>query len=583
MRGMTNSTVILVTFLTLSVWSAAQDASPPSTPPTQADSADSDPLPTSTASSGEFNQVADRVVEREHFFVAQMRHMHPLVETYIQNLKDDRDHDVALAGDEYFLGRLDTSSGTDDRSFTGQLGSGKRFVNRFTSIYPLPLDFAKMVILDEDFQKKYYDFTFVPREFLGEIRCLVIDVQPKEHGGNGRFMGRVWVEDRDYNIVRFNGTSLPHRHSSYLHFDSWRLNLRPGLWLPAYIYSEQFGLKDRTEQAPRFKAQTRLWNYDPLRLAHYNQEFTQIRINSVETVRDESDSAQDAGPIEAERAWEHQAEENGIERLQKIGLLAPAGEVDKVLQTVVNNLIITNKLTLAADVRCRVLLTEPLESFTIGRTIVVSRGLLDVLPDEASLAMVLAHELSHIALGHRLDTKLAFNDGLFFPDEKTFERLDFTRDPVEEELADQRALELLAHSPYKDKLSNAGLFLKALQTRAPELKHLIRPHLGNRLAGGRTIPMSALLNSAPQLEMRRVEQIAALPLGGRVRLDPWSNRVELLKIKPVALLSAREKMPFEVTPFLPYLTRLQTVAPDKVAVAPSGQRESGTVPAASEE
>jgi hypothetical protein len=142
---------------------------------------------------------------------------------------------------------------------------------------------------------------------------------------------------------------------------------------------------------------------------------------------------------------------------------------------------------------------------------------------------------------------------------------------------------LLANSPYKDKLSNAGLFLKALETRAPELKHLIRPHLGNGLAGGKSIRMSVLLNSAPQLEMRSVDQIAALPLGGRVRLDPWSNRVELLKMKPVALLSAREKMPFEVTPFLPYLTRLQALTSDKVAVAPSGQRKSGAVPAASEE
>jgi hypothetical protein len=83
--------------------------------------------------------------------------------------------------------------------------------------------------------------------------------------------------------------------------------------------------------------------------------------------------------------------------------------------------------------------------------------------------------------------------------------------------------------------------------------------------------MSTLLNSAPQLEMTRADQIAALPLGGRVRLDPLSNRVELLKAKPVALLSAREKMPFEVTPFFPYLIRLQTVARDKVTVAPSAQ------------
>jgi len=205
-----------------------------------------------------------------------------------------------------------------------------------------------------------------------------------------------------------------------------------------------------------------------------------------------------------------------------------------------------------------VLLTSPLESFTIGHTIVISRGLLDVVPDEASLAMTLAHELSHIALGHRIDTKFAFNDRFFFPDESTFQRMDFGRNAAEEEAADRKAMELLAASPYKEKLGNAGLFLKALQTRAPQLTSLIRPHLGNRLENGKTIRMSALLSAAPQLEAQRIDQIAALPLGGRVKLDPWSNRLEMLKIKPVVLLSPQEKMPFEVTPFFPYLTRLAT-------------------------
>jgi hypothetical protein len=573
MRNVANCVVVVLLLLTLPVWSSAQEVSPSGVTPTEADSGDSAQLPASAASPGEFNQVLDRIVEREHFFVAQMRHMHPLVETYIQNLKHDQDHDVVPASDDYFLGRLDMSTGTDDRSFMGQPDFRKRLLDRLTSTYSmkaLPLGFAEMVMLDEDFQKKNYDFTLVRREFLGEVRCLVIDVQPKEHVVNGHFLGRIWVDDQDYNIVRFNGTYSPHKYSSYLHFDSWRLNLRPGVWLPAYIYSEESDRKARTGQTPRFKAQTRLWGYDLQHLAH-NQEFTQIRVDSLQTVRDQSESPQDASPIEAERVWERQAEENAVERLQKVGLLAPPGEVDKVLETVVNNLIITNNLTLLPDIHCRVLLTEPLESFTIGRTIVVSRGLLDVLPDEASLAMVLAHELSHIALGHPLDPKLAFNDSVLFPDEKTFEHLDFTRNTADEEAADQKALNLLAKSPYKDKLGNAGLFLKALQTRAPQLKHLIRPHLGNSLAGGETMRMSAVLNSAPQLETRRVDQIAALPLGGRIRLDPWSNRVKLLKAKPVALLSAREKMPFEVTPFFPYLTRLQAVTPDKIAVAPSGQ------------
>src|ERR1700691_1978808 len=242
--------------------------------------------------------------------------------------------------------------------------------------------------------------------------------------------------------------------------------------------------------------------------------------------------------------------------LQKIGLLAPPGEVDKVLQTVVNNLLVTNNIDLQTDVRCRVLLTSPLESFTIGHTIVISRGLLDVLPDEASLAMVLAHELSHIVLGHPFDTKLAFNDRLFFPDEDSFQRFDFKRRPGDEEAADTKALELLKNSPYKDKLGSAGLFLKALQQSAPELPNLIRPHMGDGLASSKNVRMSILLISAPQLEPRRTDQLAALPLGGRIKLDPWSDQIQLEKAQPIALTSPREKMPFEITPFFPHLTRL---------------------------
>lgn len=515
-----------------------------------------------------FNQVIDRMVEREHSFTAQMRHLHPLAETYIQNLKSNKELGEVPASDQYFLGRLDLTKGTEDRSFMGQPGFGRRLMSKLTSLYSmrfLPLGFAQMVILDDDFQRKAYDFTFVRREFLGEVRCLVMDVQPKPRSGNGRFLGRIWVEDQDYNIVRFNGTYYPHPKSGYyLHFDSWRLNLRPGLWLPSYIYSEESNSDSGDLRGLRFKAQTRLWGYDLQNLAR-NEEFTQITVDEPQTVRDQSDAAQDASPVESQRLWQRQAEDNALERLQKIGLLAPEGEVDKTLEIVINNLLVTNNLDVQPEVRARVLLTTPIESFTVGHTIVVSRGLLDVLPDEASLATVLAHELGHIVLGHMLDTKYAFDDRMFFPDEETFERLDFTRTAADEDAADKRALELLGNSPYKDKLANAGLFLRALQANAPELKSLIRPHMGNGLASGKSIRMSALLNSAPQLQTQRTDQIAALPLGGRVKLDPWSNRVELLKAKPVALISPQEKMPFQVTPFFPYLTRLNSSASDKVA------------------
>jgi Peptidase family M48 len=528
-----------------------------------------------------FNDVIDHVVQREHLFIAQMRHMHPMVETYLQDLKNDSSGNVVPVNDKYYLGRLDMSEGPEDTSFVGQPGFGRRVVAKLTGVYSLhflPLGFAQMVILDTDFQKKYYNFSFVRREFLGEVRCLVIDVQPKEGQKIARFLGRIWVDDQEYNIVRFNGTYAPQpKISFFFHFDSWRLNMQPGMWLPAYIYTEESNLKTGLSKSLHFKAQTRLWGYD-LKGLNKNEEFTQILVDSQQSVKDQSDAAADATPVVAERMWEKQAEENAVERLQKIGLLAPPSDVDKVLCTVVNNLLVTNNIDLQGDVHCRVFLTAPLESFTIGRTIVISRGLLDVLPDEASLAMVLAHELGHIVLGHRLDTKLAFNDKLFFPDQDSFHRLDFKRSPADEEAADAKALELLKNSPYKDKLGNAGLFLKALQEKAPDLPNLIRPHLGNGLAEGKSLRMSSLVAGAPNLDEKRLDQIAALPLGGRIKVDPWSDQVELSKAKPVALTSAREKMEFEITPVFPYLTRLSSGGGEKVALTTSAP---ATPPAAS--
>jgi Peptidase family M48 len=523
---------------------------------------------TAPSSGVSLGQVVDRAVIRENALVAQMQHVHPLVETYIQNLTTDHDHEIVPKSDNYFIGRLDMSDGADDQSFLKKPGFSKRVLgamNNMEGARFLPRGFAQMVLIDDDFRKEAFDFHLVRKEFLGEVRCFVVDVQPKKGSGKGRFVGRIWVEDQDYNIVRFNGTYTPSsRNQFYFHFDSWRLNLQPGVWLPAYVYSEETG--GHATKAFNFKSQTRLWGYD-LRSLAKGEEFAQIQVDS--TVKDQSEVAQDAGPLEAQRLWERQAEDNAIDRLERVGLLAPEGEVDKVLQTVVNNLMVTNNLQIVPDVRCRVLLTSPLESFTIGHTIVVSRGLLDVLPDEPSLAMVLAHELGHIVLGHRIDTELAFNDRMFFPDEKTYQRLDFNRDPVEEEAADNKAIELLKKSPYNDKLASAGLFLRALQERAPDLKSLIRPHLGNGLAKGDALRMSTLLVSAPQLDDKKTDQIAALPLGGRIKLDPWSDRVELMKAKPVHLFSPQDKMPFEVTPFFPHLSRLGGQGNDKIALVPT--------------
>jgi hypothetical protein len=381
------------------------------------------------------------------------------------------------------------------------------------------------------------------------------------------------VEDKDYNIVRFNGTYTGAPFMSfYLHFDSWRLNMQPGVWLPAYIYSEESELKPKVYvRSVRFKAQTRLWGYG-LHTVHPQTEHTAVMVDD-EQVKDQSTTGRDAVPVEAQRLWEHQAEQNVLDRLTRAGFLSEPGDVDKVLDTVVNNLEITDNLDIQPPVHCRVLLTTPMESFNVGHTIVLSRGLIDVLPDEATLAAFLAHELAHIALGHRLDTQYAFMDRMIFPDEATYRKLHFHKDGSDEKAADEKAMEILRKSPYSDKLGSVGLFLKMLEVRHNELPSLVAAHLGNSPVTKDYRRFSSLEASAPALKTRDVSQLPALPLGSRIHMDPFNDRLDLNKGKPVPLLSAREKMSFEVTPMFPYLTRYDAAqqAPAVASTAPVPQ------------
>jgi hypothetical protein len=517
------------------------------------------------------DQVVDHVVASEQKLIMYLDSYSPVVETYFQAMKPDPELGMVPAGDKYFLGRLDLMHAAE-ASYLGTPSRLKRFLGTLTETYSLrlnPAGFAWMIYADRDeFDRQHYDFRYVRREFLGDLRCLVFDVQPKPKTGDGRFVGRIWVEEQGYNIVRLNGTYSNNGNGKYyFHFDSWRLNLQPNLWLPAYVYSEESDMRYGIGRATSFKAQTRLWGYN-LKHGVHQSELTQLTVDSPD-VQDQSAAAQDATPVQSERLWEQQAENNVVERLQQAGLLAPRGDVDTVLETVINNLVVTNNINLPWPVHCRVLLTEPLETFHVGHTIVISRGLLDVLPDEASLAMVLSHELGHIVLGHQTDTKFAFVDRMLFSDQYTYQQLGFAHNAAEEAAADKKAMELLQNSPYKDKLASAGLFLKALQARSAVLPALLTPHLGNPLAvRDRILRMPELMSSAPPLEMSKLDQVPALPLGGRIKVDPWSDQAELVKSPTVPLASAREKMIFEVTPVFPHLAREADAGQTKSAAQP---------------
>lgn len=515
-----------------------------------------------TPSTAQEDRVVGEIVQRENDLARTMSQYTPIVETYVQLMRPDSDLGFVPKDDRYFLGKLQLRNSVGTKSYLPKKSWPKRAVSELADIFDpdfSPNGFAQTILLDPaNFSRDHYRFEFLRREFLGEVRCMVFDVRPKPGSGSGRFTGKIWVEDEGNRIVRFSGNYVdPPFWKQYAHFDSWRVEVQPNQWLPAYTYSEEsdrrYGLVGRKL---RFKAQTRLWGYD-LKRAGGRQEFTDIQVEPSSPALDKSaQSARVSSPVQGMRDWRRQAEDNVLSRLEETGFLTPPGEVDQVICTVANNLQATNNLNIDPELRCRLLATTPLEAFVVGHTVILSRGLIDVLPDEASLAMVLASQLGHVLLGHTVDTMYAFGDRMQFDSLEILNHLRLGRNKDEVAEADKKAVALLQNSPYKDKISNAGLFLSILERRSGELPHLIRANLGDSLAErGTVLRMSGLINQAPQLQMNRLDQVASLPLGSRVYIDPWSVQAELLKTKAVPLFLPREKMPFEIAPVTLYLKR----------------------------
>jgi len=528
---------------------AAQNAVPvPSPDPAQA-------TPLIPARSVAFNVLVDSAIRQERRLAVLMRNFKPIVETYIQP-----DPGKSPQGDEYFLSRLDlTGNAPATLAFVDPDHEKESWKKRVLKS-PQPFvaaGFAQAIFPDLDhLDRRNYSFEFVRWEVLGEVRCGVVDVKPRENSENRGFVGRIWIEDQYFNIVRFTGAytskSLSRRA---FHFDSWRLNVLGIMWMPAYIYTQESTSQDPANHDLWFKAQTRIWGYDLQHAGDHREYAKPLTDTPVWVDPKRHETSQDLSPANTLGQEAYTPEDNVVERLQVAGLMAPDGEVDRVLQTVVNNLMVTNDLDLPA-VRCRVLLTTPLESFVMGRTIVLSRGLLDVLPDEATLAAVLAHELAHIVLHHSVGDGLLSGHTVPFSDLDIYAHFNFHFRPADEDDADKKGLELFSKSPYKAQLANVGLFLEAVEARSTQFPNLLHGRFSNDFGSSHLIQMQALAQIPKRLQTDRLDQTAALPLGSRIAVDPWSDQIEMLKRQPVRPLSLAEKMPFGVSPFFPYLKRL---------------------------
>ena len=532
----------------------------------------------------EQSALVDKAIAHEKIIIKNIQQRTPLVETYIQEMKPDEKLWQIPTGDTYMLNRVDFRKTFTDKPYAVRSEKGHGFfkgsMGAFASIgKALHLDketyntdgFTQMMFIDPiGFDQQHYVFSYVRREFLGSVRTWEFDVHPKV-SGNGRFYGRVWIEDQDGTVVRFNGTYTESQsednNKEYFHFDSWRMNMQPDLWLPVAIYVEE---SQRVEggKTVGLRAQTHFWGYS-LTLPTRESENVSVQ---VEGAVDQSADSQDVTPLQATREWVSQAENNVLDRLVQAGLLAPPSDFDKTLEQIVVNLAVPNNLNFPDPIHCRILLTTTVEATTVGNTILLRKGLIDTLPNEESIASVVSLELAHIALGHHIDTRYAFNDRLLFPDESSFQRIKMNHSDNDNAAAAKSAITYLQTSMYKDKLANAGLYYSQLTDRSKALKQLNTPKLGDSMLKEDGTPWLAdLWKQAPKLNQDDTTQVAALPLGSWLKTDPWDDKEHMLNAKRYAPMNARDKMPFEVTAIYYKLQRY-----DDAAKAPAGAPPAGT-------
>ena len=145
----------------------------------------------------EQSALVEKAIGQEKVLIKAIQEHTPLVETYIQDTRPDVKLYQVPIDDQYTLSRVDFGKGFFDKTYeprdkakhgffkgsfaaiTGlskALGLDKRFTYN-------PTGFMQMMFLDPtSFDQQHYVFSYVRKEFLGQVRTWVFDVHPKVGG-----------------------------------------------------------------------------------------------------------------------------------------------------------------------------------------------------------------------------------------------------------------------------------------------------------------------------------------------------------------------------------------------------------------
>src|SRR6201987_585042 len=478
---------------------------------------------------------------------------HPLVETYLQYTPKGSS---SPQKDTYSLGSIDQRKTLSEDAYQREVAT--KLSGRLLSLAkdigignPEEVDtFAFADMLSPDFTEldgQHYHFEFRRYVFVGTRRMALYDVSPvstKKAFQRGRFLGRIWIDQQDAVIARYNGvfigSSREKARPDYLHFDSWRRRAAAGSWLPYAIYIEE------PVRGSVIHGQLRFWGYHLERLnLQRDSSMTNIQVDNA---LDESTSSPDVSPLEAGNLWRKQAESNVMDRLESAGLLAPAGDFEKILDQIVINLSVPSNLDFSAPVHCRILLSVPIEATVADHTILLSKGLIATIPTEEALASVLAVELAHIQLGHRLDTRYAFSDRMMFANTQTYENIRLVHTPADDQAAAKLAQKYIAASLYADKIASISAYYSVLDDASRRLPELMHGYLADSLLAPDGQPW--LHGWLPNVSLKAAYQVpekAPLPLSSALRVDPENDQLHQI-LPRIGPSSPAEVHPFEILP-----------------------------------
>jgi hypothetical protein len=383
-------------------------------------------------------------------------------------------------------------------------------------------------------QSAYYKWEYGGSEFLGKVKCLIFDLEPKPAAGKGAFFGRILVSAEDLAIVQFSGTfkgsTAP---SAYLHFVSSRVKTGPALWVPARIYIEEKALPRPVDGSYSLRARVNIWGYQPG--AGLDSWRTSIRMEA----EDGGAASSSTRTVPEPHTWYLQIEHLVISWMETHGILAPTGDAEQTVEAVVNGLQKASGISYGWPVSVRLLISSRLECFNIGDTLVASTGLLDAVRDEQELAVVVAPCLAHVLLDHHMDTRYGFPDFFLRDEAAVVADLHFQHSEIEVQAANNLALDMLLKSAYRSRLAQIGLGLRNLKASCDRGLALTSPNFGNQVFGceasgpaDRIIAATAAVHDAP-----------SPTLGSRDVVDPWTGRIVLVQ-------PHQEANPFTIWPLV---------------------------------